>query len=461
MARAAALHPGGAGRRAGARLLAGRSRPSSPRTPTAAASTGPRARRSSSASWPGSSRSARCALGAARTRDRADARGAPLARRRGPRRAPPRLRAEGRLQQPPALRGARALARRRRSSRRRRARGALEAAPGSTLLEEAGRAAVLRGRRLHPAVAQLPARRAAGVPVGHRAHRVARAARSRPPWLRRARAVARLPRSPTRTPRTGGSRTTARTTGRCPCILSVLRLLGLPPHTPGGEPRRARRAALPARAVGRGGGLAARAARARRPAAAAAARRRSPSPDAATTCCAAATRRRSPTFRCGTLRDRFSQIDMLHLDVWWRGQNVLVDGGSYLYNGPAAWHEHFMGTAATTRVARRRPRPDAPLPPLQDPLLDQARLLRFEDARGARPVRGRAPRAIAATRAAASTAARCCFVQGRPLGGGGHGAGATGDARGATALARRPYPRRPGRRRPAGSRSRRRRGPSP
>jgi len=49
-------------------------------------------------------------------------------------------------------------------------------------------------------------------------------------------------------------------------------------------------------------------------------------------------------FRCGTLRHRFSQIDMLHLDVWWRGQNVLVDPGSYLYNGPARWHDHFFRT---------------------------------------------------------------------------------------------------------------------
>ena len=51
-------------------------------------------------------------------------------------------------------------------------------------------------------------------------------------------------------------------------------------------------------------------------------------------------------FRCGSLRNRFSQIDMLHMDVWWQGLNVLVDGGSYLYNGPAAWHEHFFRTAS-------------------------------------------------------------------------------------------------------------------
>ena len=55
-------------------------------------------------------------------------------------------------------------------------------------------------------------------------------------------------------------------------------------------------------------------------------------------------------FRCGTLRDRFSQIDMLHLDVWWRGRNVLVDAGSYQYNAAPKWHEHFMGTASHNTV---------------------------------------------------------------------------------------------------------------
>ena len=49
--------------------------------------------------------------------------------------------------------------------------------------------------------------------------------------------------------------------------------------------------------------------------------------------------------RCGRLRDRFSQIDMLHLDVFWRGLNVLVDAGSFLYNGPPEWHAHFTRTA--------------------------------------------------------------------------------------------------------------------
>jgi heparinase II/III-like protein len=56
-------------------------------------------------------------------------------------------------------------------------------------------------------------------------------------------------------------------------------------------------------------------------------------------------------FRCGALRDRFSQIDMLHLDVWWRGLNVLVDPGSFQYNAAPAWHEHFMGTGSHNTIA--------------------------------------------------------------------------------------------------------------
>ena len=42
---------------------------------------------------------------------------------------------------------------------------------------------------------------------------------------------------------------------------------------------------------------------------------------------------------------------MLHLDVWWRGLNVLVDAGSYLYNDRPEWHEHFMRTGCHNTVA--------------------------------------------------------------------------------------------------------------
>jgi len=56
-------------------------------------------------------------------------------------------------------------------------------------------------------------------------------------------------------------------------------------------------------------------------------------------------------FRCGAVRSRFPQIDMLHLDVWWRGRNVLADGGTYRYNGAPEWHEHFVRTASHNTVS--------------------------------------------------------------------------------------------------------------
>lgn len=83
--------------------------------------------------------------------------------------------------------------------------------------------------------------------------------------------------------------------------------------------------------------------------------------------------------RCGTVRDRFGQIDMLHLDVWWRGHNALVDGGTYLYNGERKWLDHFIRTAShnTVTVDGR----DQMLHWRQFKFLywTTARLLRFED----------------------------------------------------------------------------------
>jgi asparagine synthase (glutamine-hydrolysing) len=85
------------------------------------------------------------------------------------------------------------------------------------------------------------------------------------------------------------------------------------------------------------------------------------------------------TFRCGSIQDRFSQIDMLHLDVWWRGHNVLVDPGSYVYNGSESWHSHFSTTASHNTV--QVDGLDQMLPFRQFKCLywTQARLLAFED----------------------------------------------------------------------------------
>ena len=34
---------------------------------------------------------------------------------------------------------------------------------------------------------------------------------------------------------------------------------------------------------------------------------------------------------------RPGHADQLHLDLWWRGQNLAMDPGTYLYNAPAPW----------------------------------------------------------------------------------------------------------------------------
>jgi len=85
------------------------------------------------------------------------------------------------------------------------------------------------------------------------------------------------------------------------------------------------------------------------------------------------------TLRCGTLLDRFSQIDMLHLDVWWRGLNVLADAGSYLYNDRPEWHQHFMRTACHNTVAVDNRDQMLHFRQFKVLYLTRARLLRFED----------------------------------------------------------------------------------
>jgi len=49
--------------------------------------------------------------------------------------------------------------------------------------------------------------------------------------------------------------------------------------------------------------------------------------------------------RCASFRDRPGQADMLHVDLWWRGQNVALDAGSHSYNAPAPWCNPLAHTA--------------------------------------------------------------------------------------------------------------------
>ncbi|PYY04381.1 MAG: hypothetical protein DMG64_04870 [Acidobacteria bacterium] len=50
--------------------------------------------------------------------------------------------------------------------------------------------------------------------------------------------------------------------------------------------------------------------------------------------------------RAARYADRPSQADQLHLDLWWRGKNIVCDAGTYLYNGPSPW----TNALATTSV---------------------------------------------------------------------------------------------------------------
>jgi hypothetical protein len=53
--------------------------------------------------------------------------------------------------------------------------------------------------------------------------------------------------------------------------------------------------------------------------------------------------------RCHRHTIRPGQADLLHLDVWWKGVNVLRDSGSFSYNLDP-WDRHFPGTSAHNTV---------------------------------------------------------------------------------------------------------------
>ena len=60
---------------------------------------------------------------------------------------------------------------------------------------------------------------------------------------------------------------------------------------------------------------------------------------------------RTLTFiKCGSYKDRPSQADNLHLDVWYKGENILLDAGSYKYNTEEKTLRYFTGTASHNTV---------------------------------------------------------------------------------------------------------------
>jgi hypothetical protein len=54
--------------------------------------------------------------------------------------------------------------------------------------------------------------------------------------------------------------------------------------------------------------------------------------------------------RCGNHKDRPSQADNLHLDIWYKGANILRDNGSFLYNSEPSVLKYFMGTGSHNTV---------------------------------------------------------------------------------------------------------------
>ncbi len=54
--------------------------------------------------------------------------------------------------------------------------------------------------------------------------------------------------------------------------------------------------------------------------------------------------------KCGSYKDRPSQADNLHIDIWHKGENLLPDAGSYKYNTDDATIRYFSGTHSHNTV---------------------------------------------------------------------------------------------------------------
>ncbi len=48
---------------------------------------------------------------------------------------------------------------------------------------------------------------------------------------------------------------------------------------------------------------------------------------------------------------RPGHADQLHFDLWWHGQNIALDAGTYLYNAPPPWENALSGTDVHNTVA--------------------------------------------------------------------------------------------------------------
>jgi hypothetical protein len=54
--------------------------------------------------------------------------------------------------------------------------------------------------------------------------------------------------------------------------------------------------------------------------------------------------------KCGNYKDRPAQADNLHLDIWYKGENIIRDGGTYKYNADEEDSNYFFGTKSHNTV---------------------------------------------------------------------------------------------------------------
>jgi asparagine synthase (glutamine-hydrolysing) len=54
--------------------------------------------------------------------------------------------------------------------------------------------------------------------------------------------------------------------------------------------------------------------------------------------------------RCAHYKDRPAQADQLHFDLWWRGNNIACDAGTYLYNAVPPWDNGLAVTSVHNTV---------------------------------------------------------------------------------------------------------------
>jgi Heparinase II/III-like protein/Heparinase II/III N-terminus len=55
--------------------------------------------------------------------------------------------------------------------------------------------------------------------------------------------------------------------------------------------------------------------------------------------------------RCARYRTRPAHADQLHLDLWWRGVNVAIDAGTFLYNGDPPWRNSLARTSVHNTIS--------------------------------------------------------------------------------------------------------------